>query len=325
MDRLVSVDHERAHITVQAGMTLASLSIFAAEHGLTLPSLGSISAQTVAGLISTGTHGTGLGHGGIAERVVGLKLVSATGEVIAIDERTPDLLHAARLSLGLLEILVEISFACVPAFSLELTVAPATLDDALSDLPKHLEADHFGFWWFPHIDIVALRSSRRGTFDATPPPGRWTDWRTNHWIAGYRYGAELLAAGSNPRLVARANGRLFGDLFAGPCTIAGPSHDVFGVTAHLRHDVIEYAVPIERAAEAIRALQRLLNRGRHICHAPIDVRFTAADTSWLSPAYQRRSCWIGLMIYRPYGRELPWSALFHEIDDLFASMEGRPH
>ena len=42
-------------------MTLAALNALLAENGLALPNLGDIDAQTIAGAVSTGTHGTGAG------------------------------------------------------------------------------------------------------------------------------------------------------------------------------------------------------------------------------------------------------------------------
>ena len=61
LHRLASpvVGRRRQLVTVQAGMPLYALNAWLAAHGLALPNLGDIDAQTVAGAISTGTHGTG--------------------------------------------------------------------------------------------------------------------------------------------------------------------------------------------------------------------------------------------------------------------------
>lgn len=323
--RPLAIDDARKRVTVEAGMTLATLNRLLALHGLALPSLGSISVQTVAGLISTGTHGSGLAHGSIAENVVGLRLLTADGDIIEITDETPDLLHAARVSLGLFGVILAVTFACCDAFTLELITRPVSLGAALDDFATLSSVDHFGFWWFPHIDRLALRSFRRCEQPPTAPPGAIRSWWINHAVAGHLYGARLLAAADSPSRTARANGWLFDRLFPAPARQVGPSHEMFGVTPHLRHSVIEYGVPLERSREAITRLQALLRRGDHLCHAPIDVRFTAPDASWLSPAYRRATCWIGPMIYRPFGRALRWEPLFRDIDALFADLGGRPH
>ena len=75
-------------VTVQAGMPLSPLNALLAEHGLAMPNLGDIDAQTVAGAISTGTHGTGAAHSTLASCVEAVTLVTGTGEVAA--RRTTD-------------------------------------------------------------------------------------------------------------------------------------------------------------------------------------------------------------------------------------------
>src|SRR3954452_7654955 len=79
---LISIDGPL--VTVQAGMPLHVLNALLAEHGLAMPNLGDIDQQTVAGAISTGTHGTGATHTTLASCVEAVKLVSGTGEVIAV-------------------------------------------------------------------------------------------------------------------------------------------------------------------------------------------------------------------------------------------------
>ena len=72
-------------VTVRAGTRLHALSGLLAAHGLALENLGDIDVQTVAGAISTGTHGTGLAYGGLATQVTGLELVLADGSVVQAD------------------------------------------------------------------------------------------------------------------------------------------------------------------------------------------------------------------------------------------------
>src|SRR5690242_12369363 len=69
MTELISVDGPL--VTVQAGMPLWKLNEIVARHGLAMPNLGDIDAQTVAGAISTGTHGTGITHTTLAACVEG--------------------------------------------------------------------------------------------------------------------------------------------------------------------------------------------------------------------------------------------------------------
>src|ERR1700754_5086209 len=101
---LVSVDGTL--VTVQAGMPLSKLNRLLAQHRLAMPNLGDIDEQTVAGAISTGTHGTGAGHSTLASCVEEVKLVTGTGELVTV-KKGDEIFPAARLGLGPLGILVE--------------------------------------------------------------------------------------------------------------------------------------------------------------------------------------------------------------------------
>ena len=69
--------HDR--VTVRAGTPLKALNELLDERGLALANMGDITAQTVAGAIQTGTHGTGRDTGGLADQVTELELVLADG------------------------------------------------------------------------------------------------------------------------------------------------------------------------------------------------------------------------------------------------------
>ncbi|MET0494951.1 MAG: FAD-binding protein, partial [Actinoplanes sp.] len=101
-------------VTVQAGMPMSALNALLATHGLAMPNLGDIDAQTVAGAISTGTHGTGMAHSTIASCVEAVTLVTGTGAILHLGPDDP-LFPAARLGIGALGIMVEVTLRCVEA------------------------------------------------------------------------------------------------------------------------------------------------------------------------------------------------------------------
>lgn len=105
-------------VTVEAGMTLAELNAEVAPRGLALPILGSITAQTVAGAISTATHGGSLHHGSLSDCVEAIRIVKADGTVVQLDRASPEF-PAAVVSMGLLGLLSTVTFRCVPAFQLQ--------------------------------------------------------------------------------------------------------------------------------------------------------------------------------------------------------------
>ncbi len=84
----------RGLVTVRSGTTLRELNADLDRLGRALTNLGDIDAQTIAGALSTGTHGTGAGFGGIATQVRALELVLADGTVVTLlAERAPRPVH----------------------------------------------------------------------------------------------------------------------------------------------------------------------------------------------------------------------------------------
>src|SRR5690606_22466818 len=135
MNHVLAHDTVSGRVRVQAGISLRELNPQLLALGLALPNLGDVDPQSVAGATSTGTHGTGGRLQGIAAAVVGVQLVTAAGEVVEIDEQHP-WFGAARVSLGALGILTEMTLQCVPAFLLHAREEPMPLPEVLEALPE---------------------------------------------------------------------------------------------------------------------------------------------------------------------------------------------
>ena len=99
MSRVLAGPDEHGIVELEAGMTLSALNEYLFHQGRALENLGDIAYQTIAGAISTGTHGTGENIGGLAQQVVGLTLVDGVGNTVEVDEDNP-LLHFVRVGVG---------------------------------------------------------------------------------------------------------------------------------------------------------------------------------------------------------------------------------
>ena len=75
LDRLLAVAPDRTWVEVEAGIRLHVLNEALAERGLALPVVGSIAAQSVAGVVSTGTHGSAPGLGSFSSLVQRLWII----------------------------------------------------------------------------------------------------------------------------------------------------------------------------------------------------------------------------------------------------------
>ncbi len=81
MQGLVSADLDRKRVVVRAGTRIGDIGRALKEVGLSLANQGDIDTQAIAGALSTGTHGTGLGLGCLSSQAVGMRLVQPDGSV----------------------------------------------------------------------------------------------------------------------------------------------------------------------------------------------------------------------------------------------------
>ncbi len=160
---VLKVDVERKTITVQSGIRLHELNLKGKEHGLTMPNLGSIADQSLAGAIATATHGSSLSHGLLSDNVQSLRIVLANGQAVRCSAaQSPDLFRAALVSLGALGIIVEIEFRMIEASNVEWEQTIRPIEDVLADWNHALwTSDEFvRVWWLPYMKrAVVWRAS----------------------------------------------------------------------------------------------------------------------------------------------------------------------
>src|SRR6476620_445764 len=156
MRELLDFDRDSGLVRVQAGITIRELSALLRDHGLAMENLGDIDVPSIAGAISTATHGTGALLPNIAAQVAALTLVLADGSTLECSPGAdPELFRAARVGLGALGAIAEVTLRCVPAFTLRGVDAPAPLAETLDRFDERVrENDHFEFFVFPHADTA---------------------------------------------------------------------------------------------------------------------------------------------------------------------------
>ncbi|MGH3746050.1 MAG: FAD-binding protein, partial [Micromonosporaceae bacterium] len=171
-DSVLAVDQDRMTVRVQAGISLHQLNAVLAEHGLGLSNLGDIDGQTISGAISTGTHGTGARFGGLATFVEELEIVTGLGEVIRCSEASePEAFAAARVGLGALGVISEVTLRCERAFHLHCDERPVPLPTVLAEMDELAAAnEHFEFWWLPHTDMTLTKRLNRLDESEQPRP-----------------------------------------------------------------------------------------------------------------------------------------------------------
>jgi FAD-linked oxidoreductase len=319
MDQVLDADPASGLVRVQAGIALHALNRRLADLGLALENLGDVDAQSIAGAISTATHGTGARLRNISAQVEALELVAGDGSVVEVDGSDPDLLRAARVGLGALGIVTAVTLRCTPAFTLEGVDAPAPVDEVLATLDERVAGnDHFEFYFFPYADRALTRTNNR--VDRPPRPrARARAWVDDVLLANHVFHAFCLAGRMAPRRIPAINRAL--TRFIGTTRRVEPSYEIFASPRLVRFTEMEYAVPRARIVDAVRGVRELIDRHRFAVPFPVEVRFVAPDDAFLSTANGRDTAYVAVHMFR--GME--WEPYFRAVEELMNGLDGRPH
>ncbi|GAA1904409.1 D-arabinono-1,4-lactone oxidase [Lapillicoccus jejuensis] len=323
---VLGVDRTAGRVRLGAGTHLHELPRLLAPYGLALENMGDIDAQTIAGAVSTGTHGTGAAFRGLAANVVGAVLVTGTGEVLAVGdtpggEADADLLPAVALSLGALGVVVEVTVQCVPAFLLRAVERPLPLAEVLDGFEGFMAStDHVEFYWWPHTDVVMTKANTRlpaGTWHE--PPSRVRTWVEKEVVENAALQA-VCELGHRVSSVVPSVNRLATRLY-GERSVTDVSPRVFTSPRWVRFRECEYALPVEAVPDAVRALRQLVEASGWAISFPVEVRVAASDDVWLSTASGRASGYVAVHRFWKEDHE-PY---FRAVDALMCSFDGRPH
>ncbi|UOY03549.1 D-arabinono-1,4-lactone oxidase [Blastococcus sp. PRF04-17] len=315
------VDGE-GRVTVGAGTPLHRLNAELVRQGWSLINLGDIDRQTVAGALSTGTHGTGARFGGLATQVRALQLVTPSGEVLACDpDRNPDVFSAARVGLGALGVVTAVTLQAVPAFALRAVEGPGTLTAAIEGFDELMTStDHVEFYWFPHTDATLLKCNTRVSLEeGLAPLPRWRAVWDDEILANAAFAGVVAAGRRVPALVpplARMSAKALGAR-----SWTDHAHRVFVSRRRVRFQEMEYAVPRADAPAVLAELRRVHEASDWRAAFPVEVRLAAADDIPLSTASGRDTAYVAAHV--PAGTAPgPW---FDALESIAGSVGGRPH
>ena len=315
---VLAVDGNR--VKVGAGTNLHRLPSLLGPLGLAMENLGDIDAQTIAGATSTGTHGTGAGFRGLAAQIAALTLVTVDGAVLEVSHGS-DTFEAARLGLGALGVIADVTLECVPAFKLHAVERPEPFEAVLeSYVDRSLAADHFEFYWFPHTKVALTKTNTRLPMEAPSRPlGRFKRWFDDSLMSNTVFAAVCRLGVAVPAVVPGMN-RLASKL-TGDREFTDVSTSVFTTQRRVRFREMEYALPREAVTSALRDVERLIaSRGWRISF-PLEVRVAAPDDLWLSTAHGRETGYIA--VHRYYKEE--FGEYFRGVEEIFRAYDGRPH
>ncbi len=320
MDRIESVDRDRQQVTVQAGIRLEALNVILAEAGLAMPNLGDIAYQSVAGAIATATHGTGLALGNLANTIVGMEIVTGTGEIVWCDEQTnSEMLTVGRVGIGALGIVTKVTIQCVPAFNLHVRESVEALDDLLDGFPEETaENDHFEFFWIPGTRRAQVKRNNR-TDRIAEPPSKLAYFRDKILAENVAFGAVCRIGRRFPRSVPTVAKIVSSGV--SERELIDRSDRVFASPRHVKFYEMEYGIPVEALPEAFRRVRQFTKDLGSPILFPVECRVSAADDIPLSTAQGRTSAWIAVHMYQGTS----YDSYFQGVERIMNDYEGRPH
>src|SRR5699024_1675969 len=213
---ITAADTDTGLVKVRAGTSLRALNAELDQLGLAMTNLGDIDSQTIAGAVSTGTHGTGAGFQGLSAQVAALELVLADGsEVECSDEQHPELFAAARVGLGALGVITHVTLRCESSFALAASERPMPLRQVVEGFDDLADNnDHFEFYWFPYgKDALVKRNNRLPTGATTQPQSAAREFFDYELTENVAFGAVCRLGRAVPRLM-RPLGRLSSNLLS---------------------------------------------------------------------------------------------------------------
>ena len=326
MARLVRVDRSRGpdqiYVTVQAGIRLHALIRALQAHDLTLPVVGSVTQQSIAGAIATGTHGNAPALGNLSSRVVALRIALADGQIVdASPDENSDLFYAGKVHLGALGILTAVTLHAVPAFSLREESQLVSIDDVVATLPQiWRSAPYVKLWWLPHVSKVRICRARPTT---EPSNLSATAHFIDEHIVNRRIFARVLDVSRRIPAIIPTMNRAVSAIYFRPSVRCGPNTSILPLPMPPAHEELEYAVPLAHATDLLSGLRDLIDRHRLRVNFLVELRPVAADDAWLSPMHGRASLCATLCIGSNMGRHR--EIYFAEAERLLQRLSGRPH
>ncbi len=313
---LLSHDPKTLQAEFGAGTPMSQMGEPLLKVGQALLNMADIDYQTLAGAISTSTHGTGPKFGSYSSNVVGLRMVKANGDIVDLDKnRQPELFNAARVSLGSLGIITRVKLQNRKAFRLNQKQWVQNTDELIEDIPRLVkDNDHFEFSPILHSDVSLAQAQNETTDTKTMPLPTGGD--------GDKV-SKLSMANTFLRNHPDAHASLLNFLVKHidfP-EVQDISFKVFANVRDQRFNEMEYEVPAAAGPECVREILKLVREKNLNSFFPLEYRYVKADDIPLSMFSGRDSCAIS--VHQSY--DMAYQPFFSEIEPIFWKYEGRPH
>jgi xylitol oxidase len=282
LNKVVSLDRKNKTVTVEGGMKYGELAPYLHTQGFALHNLASLPHISVAGSITTATHGSGIKNGNLASSVSSLEMVIADGSVVHFSKASDTAkLNSVVVGLGAIGVITKVTLDIIPTFMVRQRVfTNMPLTQVKQNFGKIVSAGYsvslFTDWQGENVSEVWIKS-RVGT-------------EKNYTEAEF-YGAKAATKNLHPVIEQPAE-KCTDQMGVPGVWYERLPHFKMGFTPSTGKELqSEFFIPLHHAVEAISAISRLGKQiGPHLFIT--EIRTIAADNLWMSPCYNQTSVTI---------------------------------
>ncbi|RZS94983.1 D-arabinono-1,4-lactone oxidase [Cecembia calidifontis] len=312
LNQLVNLDKVNGKVTVEAGMKYGDLCLLLEKEGYALHNLASLPHISIAGSISTGTHGSGIGNGNLSSAVAAIEFIDGKGELVKLERERDGNFMGAVVALGALGMMTKVTLDIEPSYQMAQVI--------YKDLPMSALKQHF-------VEIMSTGYS----------VSLFTDWTSENinqvWIkkrahqnGTVDFPSDLFGALPFETAVHPVPG-----ISPESCTTQmGQLRKWYEILPHFKMEFqpsagkelqSEYFIPVEHAFEAISSIQEMAKEISPFLFIS-EIRAIKSDALWLSPCYQRDT----IAIHTTWKQEIPEvMGILPKMEEKLAPFQARPH
>lgn len=314
MNGLVAHDAGALTATFLAGTRIAMTGPLLKAVGQGLLNEADINMQSFGGAVSTSTHGTGRQLQSFSGTVRGLQLVLADGSLVhCTADKDAELFQAARVAVGSIGIMSQITVQNRAAYRLRESVTTLSIADAMATIDRDKDKHrHIELLAFPFGGKAILKQQDITTDEPTVPEKPFID---ENGILDF--------AANSARTMPWMNSlfqRLVGAFVADSVRV-GNSFEIFPSVRTVQFNEMEYSIPAEHGLACLQEIIDVLKKKEVNVFFPLEFRYVAADDCWLSPFYQRAS--VSISVHQYYKQD--YREVFDLVEPIFWKYQGRPH
>ncbi|MCH8497748.1 MAG: FAD-binding protein [Marinobacter sp.] len=315
LNGILSHDTDSLQATIAAGTRLGQIGGPLEALGQALRNMPDIDQQTLAGSLSTATHGTGATLPCMSDFITGVQLVTADGELLECDSNHhADVFQAAKVGLGALGIITAYRLQNTSPYKLRKVTEWQAIEDILDEAEANADRyRNFEFFYIP-FSGMGFTETHEITDDPVSATARFDQ----------NDGADTLRKVRNwlewsPRLRRLVLSSYMKTL--GREEKVASSWQTYTSDRNVRFNEMEYHLPRELGLQAFREIRALVEQRFPEVFFPFEVRYVKGDDIWLSPFYQQDS--ISIAVHRFH--EEDHAPLFQAVEPIFRKYHGRPH